>query len=442
MRTVFLISCAYLVAWPQLAVGQDSRKDEIQAVYPPSETERTQPGSEKFIVFGLEMGTATIWEYAAGWPALERRVSLVKSPWAPMRLLRDESPQLIRQQIKLEGRGYRVNMYAIDYRLWTVQQLYAARQIHGIGTSAQSVYVNTSDGLRVINPLTQQIHAPAQQFRRLRDLGRWWLVELEGEANSKRQALFDPKRRRLLQQIELPAFASKAHFGIPWIELSPSGRYLAMLEPLPFAEMPSFAEPKIAPSTIHIIDTQTSKTRTQSIRVLVRGGSGIPVIYQYLDLGFDSKERFTFVDIAPQAKAHTMRELDEARALTRTTIEMEPFSVKSEPARFEPPKARELPFVPSYLKPSRPITRQLDLLAEFLEHHDIEQTFRTIRDDRAGYTHCPVAFSKDGKRFLGALSVKDAGRVFYYGDLVRNQLVEVDAPTTRIPMIHCIETPL
>ncbi|MCP3917710.1 MAG: hypothetical protein GY711_19370 [bacterium] len=418
--------------------------DEIGAVHAPTAQERTAPGTGKFVVFGRDGGVATIWEYVPGERALTKRVSLIDSSWAPNTLFsRGVAPHLIRLQIPT-GRGYRVNLYAVDYRSWETRRLHAARQISGLGMSGDSVYLTTDEGVRLLDPVANRVEVPQLQFRKMRDLGALWLVELPEDGKRKRTALFDPERRVVAREVELPAFAVQGEqLGVPWIQLSGSGRFLAMVAPIPFTDAPADMEPELASMTIHVLDLETGRDHELPLRTIVMGGSGVPVIYRSLAVSFDGTDRLRYVDIGSDAGELSVDSLLAGEGRTQVTVDFAPFSRTTKACSAD--ELREprstLDYVPSYLKTERPITRRLDLLAEFLERHGVDQDFRVGRGGgRVGYTHCPVAFSPDGRRFFGRLSTKGPARL-YYGDLERDELVEVEASDVRVVTTCWVRTP-
>ena len=425
------------------ARGQDQTL-EIDTVLAPSSEDRSAPGTEKFVIFGLTDGLASIWEYRPGRPSLEKRVLLHASGWAPGELLRGTgSPNLVRLQIPAD-RGYRVNLYDIDYRSWKVRRLHAARQIHGLGISGDSLYVRTDQGLRLVHTESSRVVVPSLQFKRLHDLGAKWLVEFVGEKDERKTALFDPGRREVVQAIEMPSF--EGSHRRPWIQLSPSGRFLAMLEPIPFNRAPSFGKTKIETTRIHVVDTETREVRRLPIRMIVRGGSGEPILYSSLDIGFDASDRLVYVNATSAATARSLDPAQGSGGMERITVTFSPPSKTSKPIKSNAAadgKSTSPPFhLPAYLrKTDPPIQSRLDLLAEFLERHEIAQFFRRQRDSGFSYRHCPTAFSPDGRRFLGFFEVQGNPRACYYGDFDRDFLVEVDAEGLRIPAIHCVTTP-
>ena len=433
----FTLSLVFLALISVACCSAQEDSAGILALHPPSEEEQTAPGSEKFVIHGLEDGVATIWEYLPGEAEFTKRVSLVKSHWVADELFyRGEvHPNLLRLQVPAQ-RGYRVSLYDVDYRRWQVRRIQESRQIHGMGPSGDSVYLKTDKGIRLMDLATSELSKPARKFERLRTLGALWLIRFLDDGSG---AIFDPIKRQVRAHFDLPALAQKEH-GIsncPWVELSPDGNFLGMALPLPSSRWPKFGELAIEVMHMIILDLETGKTQSFSTRALMMGGSGIPVIHLSLSLGFDEYSRFHYLCLSRGAEPKPFEELAEDGQMRTTyvdlrTMEQEYVDYELEPA---PPRIR---FLPEYLREKKP-KRELELMAAFLEHHGIPQAF--VDRESGGSYHCPSSFSSDGKRFLARLRITEKEWRFYYGDLEKNQLVEVDGKGVSIPGILCVATP-
>ena len=420
---------------------------------------------DRVLVLGHEDGIAAAWEYVSGRPALERRATLQPSGWTPSLLLGEESPELWRLQVPRDrGSGYTVTLYRWDPASWSVTELLSSDQIHGLGRAGERVYLSTDAGVRILDLDTGQVESPPRAFRRLRDLQSHWLVELSGDRGAS-IALFDPSLLDEFRELEVPEFltAENGASGVPWMALDPSSRYLGVLEPLPVARWPSFGTRTAERTTLHLVDTESGECLELPIRLLVAGGSGRPVIYHSLDLGFDG-HGLHYLDILPatdgqepepverrtatsifgeaQEPAPPLDELARAGQLVRVHVALRTGDISRTqvgPADLEQERTAAR-FVPPFLaSEEREFRNVLDLPAAFLEHHGVPQGFRTETDGRVGYYHCPLAFDESGRRFLGEFPLVGARRALYYADLESDLLLEVDGRGVHQPRFHWVQ---
>ena len=398
----------------------------------------TQEPDEKFVVFGREGDKECAWEYlpAGESEGLVKRCEFAPSPWSPWRLLGGKVPAFIRHQVPHEsGLGHSVNLYRIDYSTWKVTTVLSSRQLSGLGCSDDVVYVKTDRGLRLVERKTGKVETPARPFERLHLIGDLWIVRYENsEAGQVR--LFDPTRYRILKEFRLPEFASKKRFfrgpHQKVMALSPDHTLLAWVKPVAWDRAPKWGEPpRAAKTSLLLMDLETGKSRDLPFLIHVSPGAGIPHIYHGLDVWFTKDGDLKYYTAAREGAELKLG--DDGDILEG---EFEIVTVKHRsPVGFRKPveaavvrqhfAPKRTFFVPPWLKPDNPIKRRTDLLAEFLEHRGVAQAIRIKKGDRFRYNRYAVAWSPDSRRFLGAFPVQKGRRIWCFGDLEKDRLVEV-----------------
>ena len=199
----------------------------------------SEPGTEKFVVFGREGEKACAWEYqrCGESDGLVKRCEFAPSQWSAWRLLGGKAPAFIRHMVPRKGGrpGHRVNLYRIDYSTWEVKTVLSSRQINGLGCSDTLVYVKTDRGLRLVDRKTGGVEIPARQFERLHLIGDHWIVRYE-DSEAGQVHLFSPARNRCVKEFRLPEFASRKRFfrgpHHKVTALSPDHAHLAWVKPV------------------------------------------------------------------------------------------------------------------------------------------------------------------------------------------------------------------
>lgn len=394
---------------------------------------------EKAVVFARELTcvnqageqyAATAWEWVPSAEKLEKRHHFAKSSWAPDLLFREgEGPEgLVRLQVDSPKRiAYEVDLFAIDYREWRVTPVYHGDRLNGLGASQDVVYLDTDEGVRLLDRKTLALRAPDVAWRLVRQLGDRWLVAV-GERDG---ALLDPATGALSSRFALPErWAERPFFLVDRYDviLSPDHARIAAVDVLCRDDPKgvSFGESRVLKTKLEVLELATGKVATFPLRLSCLGGSGRPVIPRDLRVEFtrDSSKLVVWSqrarDGAKDASDPDENELEELTLDTSLEV-VARATPKKEPTRERAPEV----LVPDWLK------KDYDALGETSDEGGRRLAVAFLRsrgvDVKLPVRFCDAesSFTRDGKRFFFKLAPGDA---FYFGDLDAKTLKKIPCP--------------
>jgi hypothetical protein len=219
-----------------------SQPPEVR-VFPPKESERTAPGTGKFVLFTREkVGASNEWDFVAGaWECIPdrpqvpitRRIRFPHAPGQPEPLLqypvdrrsRDQFPRWVKLRVPREDSRAQTFLYDINYRTWETRCVWAGTNLWwAFGIFQNQIVCKGPGGWRALNP-----HAgtwvEGSSVLPLGADGSHWLVRRSPDASEVWS--FQPETGRFVGQFKDP--------GVDMIredlwKLSPDGEWLAWLE--------------------------------------------------------------------------------------------------------------------------------------------------------------------------------------------------------------------
>ncbi|MCA9286394.1 MAG: hypothetical protein KDA22_14305 [Phycisphaerales bacterium] len=432
------------------ATAQDALPPGVSWLNPPTPAEQAALPKDAFLVFAREFVgpgpwdlVASIWEIRLeGEGSVVPRVRFEPSSWAP-NLLCDQSasrhPDLVRLQVNAEGapRGYRVNLYRIDYRTWMVHTLWRGTHARALCDSDTVVYLDTleqpsaAEALRVLRLDSNTIEAPPKGFRHIRSLSGATprhLVQQDGDPPG-RYTVFDPATGEFSSPVDLPVAVE-----LPWSEIafSDDGAFCAAhlssdVEPFDEGPWPRFQH---RTSTIRVVDTRTGAERRVPIGVGAGEGSGVPLLLDGPFLRFVAPGRLRYLDcprphddqIRFPSSVSEVKELDLATGETIVVADVDPGQERDR----------------AWGIPRRPVPESLRALVETDAPDDHELAFAFLRrhgvvfDRPQAWNDAATAFSDDGRRFVLRISTAacggDIGGRYFVGDLEADTLRTIPVP--------------
>lgn len=397
-----------------------------------------------FLLFGRDDGRPAVWRYAPGEPkpTLARCGTLPQSPWTPTRQF-VRAPEYVRLQVPdpTGENRYRVILYRVDPKSGALSTVLRAPMILPWGGTDKTLYVQTAEGIHKIDRATGKASDPEAPFWRVGAFGDVWLVR-PGRVNTGDAYLFDVDSGHVgTTPVRLPDFGAnndRPAGPSPHMALHPKRTHLACVEPVAMDAVRA-GRPRTVDSALHIIDLSTGSTRRVPIRITAAAGSGVRVVYPNFDVWFDRDGRLHCFAASENAAAPTS---DAPTATDRVTIDPATGEITRQRAtpesiRRRVDKRRTPTFVPAFLEP-KPKTA-LDLLATFLERHERPHQIRVDHGTHTSYRHAPHAFTRDGKRFVAAVSTADK-TTLYVGDLGRDTLRAI-AEKVDVRSVGWVSTP-
>jgi len=423
--------------------GAQAPAPRVHATYPPAPEDRSPPGVEKFVVFGIDEETPSAWEFVPGTePArLVKRVAFAKSRLTVRPVHGQDAPDFV--QLRRKGRtdrrarAERWRVFHIDYRTWQVR--WAAdvtESFRVVGRSRGAFYVRVNGALRLFDPATGGLDEPKRPFSLVHDLGRYWLVCFEGDASPHAYRVFDPETRETVTGVRVaPPGRGARYEGDDFrrpLAVSPDGRRVAWLEALGWKEMKKHIPLMTArmESAVQVVDLENGRDHSLPIGFFgVYASSGWNIKHA-IGLAFPSPDELTYLSVRSGAAWSSwsgLRVALEAGSVDRVSVTFEPFRTKRRLARPDdrPPARDAREEAPAWIPPyfaaeDVPIEDRGSLFEAFLERH----RKRVSLPPR--WRPMAYEFSSDGKRFLAFTrrGVKP-GEVFF-GDLEKDALVPVE----------------
>jgi len=327
----------------------------------------------------------TLWSVPPGAPAV-RRVVLGHSYWNPTPLR--GSAEVLRWQLPTTSRRerpYDVELLRVDYRDFRVTRLLRAAQADAFGGAGRLLYLNTSEGQRVLDvdkntlvPLEPEIELVAAH-------GEDWLVEVDGHlarfdaATAEVQRRFDGIEVRRHRDVRAFTEWDGGRFAVR------HGRFVdEQGEPV---DALGFMQLAVVIRELHVWDLELGVCSDVKVRTQARGGSGVPVIPVELPTELVGG-LFRYVERRPAEGEHAdLADFDWERDAEWVTIDI---ATGKELLR-EPYRPRDLPVtdpmdvnrVPEYLRegfgesPIRAWGPDQDLAYAFLVHKGIDPQLPT-----------------------------------------------------------------
>ena len=442
-----LVVCAGLIGCSRKPSALPSAPTNPVVVAPLANPALT--GSERFVIYAREGRAreardwermeATAWDFDPDRPeqGLVRRVTFGRSHWNAYPLLwpeSDDASEFVRLQVNVPGsHDYTVRLYRIDFKSWQVQTILACDQVLGLGSNAENVYVDTSLGYRAIRRNTAEVQLLDTPFKRVRDFGGRWIVEVESQRSGASGAFFDLKRGVLLSD----RFVVPASWSDPWVGVmpSPDHRRVAYWDRR-YRDDPRraglhFGEPPIVLATsLYVLDLASGKIRERQFRARCAAGSGVPVR--------SWGPRAVWSADGAQLKCVTLEGDDPEAAPVQLTLDAATLEIVSR--EVAPAPTREPLWVPLFLPEY--LRADYDSLATASEERGRRVALAFLKshgvsvDDALTYGDSSVAFSPDGRRMLIKLHSD-----FYFGDLQSKQLRRIPTPPELehvVLDIHCV----
>ncbi|MFG0252382.1 MAG: hypothetical protein ACF8NJ_05855 [Phycisphaerales bacterium JB038] len=468
MSTVSLILsivwCSSLGVWPPLT----DLSPGISWRNPPDRVEETDQPAERFIILAsrdersarAEDHAAGVWEVdLRGEGKIVPRLRFDDSYTAPRQFGSDsEFPRSDLITVRYSGAWRpaheRLRLYSIDYATWETQHLHTGAAFKELFWTEEAVYFDCLGyplkpaGLRVLRLATNEVERPTEPFRlerRLRAGGDLYLVKPVG-APPQEYAVFDAKREAIVARCDLAT-----NEITPWDEIAFSAdfskcalhfesdldgppiqwdRRLQVEGDTPGSRSDWFKQ-HLASSLIHLLDLDSGERTLLPIRLYFVEGSGVAYTYfsgPYLSFTADDELLYVNTPILAAPVFEADEECERSAYIYDfTTGESAPAPAPISPAslgaalfgRWEPPA-----FLPGYLVPhiKYPYPDEHEVAYAFLRSREVE--FEAPN----AYNNRPVAFSRDGKRFVLKLVNSGKDEVFFVGDLEANTLRTIPAP--------------
>ncbi len=436
-----MIDLAWLASAPFLSIGlalpvpaQDRGElpiSDLPLIDPPPATQFVAVARERGPrpVKGRSDVRITLWEIRPerrAEPAVRRRV-LGWSHWSPRPML--ESPEILRWQVPGEhpagGNGYFVKVLGVDYATFEVTELLTVGQAHAIGRSGERLYLDTSEGQRILDVDSGELQPQEPEIELLACSGDDWLVGVDGRA-----ARFDAAQGEVLRHYPGIELDEKAR-GFRYVEWD-GGRF-AVASGQFFDErgeavhVLDFGEWSIIHSELLLWDLEAGTQQRVLARTQARGGSGRGVLPIAVRAEV-AEERLHYTERFPAQGEHaSLEEVDRLRDYELVTLDLttgeelarEPLTVHPDPR----PQSRGP--VPEYLRrffqesPIRVWGEEQDLAHAFLVQRGIDPELPEtgVRRFRA------VCRTPDGGELL--VLHRDA---FLHCDLETREIVRWTAP--------------
>lgn len=266
-----------------------------------------ESASARFVAFARERGPRpqpdrsdqriTLWSICPDRekdPAVRRRV-LGPSPWLPEPVL--DSPAILRWQVPNErregGKGYTVRILKIDCASFEVTELLATDQAFAIGRSGDRVYLETSDGQRVLDRATGESTAQEPAIELLIAHGDRWLVEIDGQV-----AEFDARRGEVVERFD--GIPTGEHWDAAEEVVWDGGPYAVSLgelldeqrEPI---EVIDYEQWRVVYRPLGLWSLRAGSQRTLFARNQAQGGSGVAAIPVLVTIEIDG-DRMRYVE--------------------------------------------------------------------------------------------------------------------------------------------------
>jgi hypothetical protein len=429
----------------------------VTALFPPTAAEAAASPAEKVLILarwsegGMEKCSG-IWELdPSDPPRITLRVRFEDSSWSPNTLVHSfpKPPvfaDVIRQQADGD-RSYRVNLFRINYRDWSVKSIYRGKQALDVISTSSSVYMDIgSDGkpedLRVLRAGFDELESPKEPFRFIRRVDsspHLRLVRRSG-APKDQYAFFDTTRDRIVASITLPT-SDPYELAVDESLTRVAWRNLYELEGA--IRHDRIGMPQFCKNVVHVAALDGSSHATFPIGVYFFAGSGTDGMSS-ADLLFTNDGRLLYSSVPtpdPMPAPPPPLKPGESPFWTGNTETVKPDRLSyvfatgaSEPARttdpVSPPFSSWGDDLPENLKPfARARPDENELAHAFLKSKGIDY------DIPAAVTWTTLGASADGHRIAVKLRESRRDAVFMLGDLQSNTLREVPAPKELVDAI-------
>jgi len=428
------ISCAQADPPPRPPIGTAPRsiipadQPALGKTWPPPKDEQVPPGTEKIVLFTREpVGKTGEWDFIAGaWefipsrPAqgVVKRAEFAHSSWSADPLLDDCHRDLlpfVRLQVDKRPGDYTVNVYRIDYTTWDISVLAESKPapFTGLGAGADNIYVDSSDGMLVMNRYTGRIDTPSVPCKVLEQVSKtaWLVRRTDGDHGA---LLFDPSTNRFGSQFDL---TESDHERNRCYLLSPSRRFLvSVLDPVENAT----GFPREEDTPVKIYDLITGEVHEYKVRTFIKNGRGVRFILPYFTCWFSGPDELRFQSGLPDRFRKPA-----GVAVTESTFELKTGSrTERKVDRLREDKSAQPPrYRPSYLTAIDDVTDEdQDLAAAFLKYKGIK--WKRERD----WSKARVAYNTKGTRFFLRILSGNLEGSFFLGDLEKGDLLEIPVP--------------
>ena len=415
---------------PRMTIPAD--QPPLLRTWPPRADERAPRGTEKVVVFSREkIGNESQWDFIAGaWEFIPsqpnkkivKRAEFSHSSWNAGLLVdgaTGEAARFIRLQVdRPSTTDYYVNVYRIDFSSWDVTV--AARgqppYFTAFGAGGGLIYLNTADGLRLLDQRSCKIEKPSVAWELLARVSQdAWLVRKTG-GDRDDAFLFDPDHNAFGLRTRFP---ESEHVRTESCRLSPSKRFLvSILQPPDDAT----GFPRDAEMNIVAHDLQKGASQAYPIHVYVANGSGVRFIFFFFNHWFSGENEITIQSGIPSPAA-----AGKGVVVTETTIEL--LTGHRRDAKIAtmrvPPDRRAERYSPAFLGQIKMITgdEHQDLALAFLKHKGI-----ALAGAKYSGMMVKAVYSPDGKRLFLRTGEGIAPDSFYYGDLQKDTLIRIEPP--------------
>ncbi len=386
------------------------------------------PGTEKVVLFSREpIGKPGEWDFMAGaWDFIPsrpdlgvvKRVEFAHSSWSADLLVDDAKGELlsfVRLQVDTRsGRPYNVNLYRIDYTTWDVSVLAHSKPFPfiGHGAGAGQIYLNSSEGMLVMDQRTGRIHTPTVPCELLAQISHdaWLMRRTEGDHGT---LLFDPNRNAFGPSV---ALIERDHALTRSYHLSPSRRFLVSVQQPPES---ATGFPKEEGTPLKVYDLETGKTLTYAVRTFIMTGGGVPYYFPYFDCWFSGPDVLRVQSGVPS-------HINSSNVVvTETTFDLRGGSRSDRKVKGLRERDYSTPFRyrPAYLTAIDDVTHvDQDLAAAFLKHKGI------IWKRERNWSAARVAYNADGTRFFLRIFSSELEDRFFLGDLKKDELLQIPVP--------------
>jgi hypothetical protein len=405
----------------------------VEWINPPTAEELAGADEVEFVVAAREpIGEdpsefiASVWEVRTGGGGrVTPRIHFARSSWSPGLLAPYSSRRdLIRVQVDdRDGtHGYRVCVYGVDYRDWSVETVWQGDQAAPVLWWDGEVYVSLRErpgaGERLMVVRGPELVEPVEQFECIPAWGLpggLFLVRRE-EAGPFPYALFDAAAQ---QVTTLEGLGADALGDSNSIVVRKDRRVVALHTSrdidLALFDWSALHKGQPTPSVIRVVRLADGRVTELPITLVVAPGSGEPLLFDSPLISFGGGA------LCYMASPTEYRWFDPE---TGTDRRVGPDGVTApRPGDARSPDALDAPQPPLAVGP----TDDYDKAHAFLRSHGVEYTEPTAD------LNSVLAFTPDGGRFLLKMFHSGRDEVFFLGDLGADKLVEIPCPGALVP---------
>jgi hypothetical protein len=427
---VLVVSGAF---WQAQGVGDliPSNQNPILQVFPPSSAEQSRPGTKKFIIFTREQ-VGTNWDFIAGaWECIPshpeipitKRAEFCHSSWDANQLLdvlvADTScgmyPRFARLQVDSGTADYTINLYDINYRTWEIRCIWQGHRLGAFGVMGNSIFCHNMADWLLLDARSGAISEAVPFIPLGIDCNHnYWPVWKPGETNGCWS--YDPVQGQFIAHFKP---VDEPEGGIIRWRMSPDGRSMAwVLGPIP----DSWKGGALAG---RLVLQRDGAREDVSVPIEMQAFNGASAVIPLdIELQFSSDSRLSF-----RARKATDAEEDRVWTIEVATGKVTSGVVRHLTAANNSSTVLSGVPVPDYLREQVGAFKHFGrggLAPAFL-------LYMGILKHRPGFDDCRAGVSRDGRHVLFRTKDGPLSGFYFYGDLVKKQIVRWKSPEALRP---------